>query len=202
MPDVNASRTPKPLKVSCTSADCKNELHCFLATRALGKERKEGRCRYCGADLIDWARVHRRDPRDVDFTFASLRKEFIRHYFWHVPLDPRATNHARRKGRVRLREAVERRIQMSISAATPFHDGYQTPWAGSGNAIYYAQHAVAACCRRCVEEWHAIPRGRELDESEVQYLAGLAMRYIDERVPLTDAGEYVPPLRRPKKSNG
>lgn len=200
MPETTTTKL-EPLKVSCTSADCKNELHCFLATRALREQSKEGRCRYCGVDLIDWGRVHRRDAGDLDFTFASLRKEFIRHYFWHVQIDPKAVNHARRKGRLRLREAVNRRIRMSVSPAEPFRDGRQTPWAGSGNAIYYAQHAVAACCRRCIQEWHAIPRGRELNDTEVQYLSSLAMRYVEDRVPLTEAGEYVPPLRRTTKKH-
>jgi hypothetical protein len=199
MPEAPPKRKLEPLKVSCTSADCQNDLHCFRATQALRAASKQGRCRYCEADLIDWPRVHRRNTGDVDFTFASLRKEFIRHYFWHVTIDPKAANYARRKGRVRLRTAVDRRIRMSIAAAEPFRDGRQTPWVGSGNAIYYAQHAVAACCRRCVEEWHAIPRGRELSDAEVQYLADLAIRYVEERVPLTDAGEYVPPLRNMKK---
>ena len=60
---------------------------------------------------------------------------------------------------------------------------------GSGNAIYYAQHATATCCRRCVEYWHGIRRGRKLTEREVGYLAELVMVFVRERVPWVDAGE-------------
>jgi len=187
---------PPPLKLSCTSADCEKQLHCFRATKKLRGSNQAGRCRYCGADLIDWDRVHRRNLDDVGFTFESLRRELVRHHFWHVAIDQKAINHARRKGRKRLLEAAEARIWHSLGPAQPFHDGYQTPWEGSGNAIYYAQHATASCCRACVEEWHGIPRSRELSHGEVTYLSALLMCYIEDRIPLTDQGESVSPLRK------
>ena len=72
-----------------------------------------------------------------------------------------------------------------------------------GNALYYAQHATATCCRRCVEEWHAIPRGRPLEVDEVSYLADLVRLYVRERLPyLTEDGEKIPPLRRPPGLEG
>jgi hypothetical protein len=109
------SQLPPPLKLRCTSADCEKELHCFRATKKLRDENQSGRCRYCGADLIDWDRVHRRDVDDIDFTFESLRRELIRHHFWHVVIDQKAVNHALRKGRKRLLEAAESRIRQSVA---------------------------------------------------------------------------------------
>jgi hypothetical protein len=68
----------------------------------------------------------------------------------------------------------------SIGKATPFRDGTQTPFAE--RAEYYAQHATAACCRKCVEEWHGIPQGRALAEEELAYLSSLAVLYLKERL--------------------
>jgi hypothetical protein len=182
---------PEPLDIKCTSADCDNDLHCFKTTRKLRAANATGLCRYCGANLIDWSRLHERDIRDAPFTFESLRREMIRHYYWHLSLDEKADRNARRKGRAGLREAAERRLWSSIGSASPYRDGYQTP--KGGNIVFYAQHAVAACCRTCLEYWHDVPKGRPLTDGEVAYLTDLVMLYVDERMPsLGEPGERVP----------
>jgi hypothetical protein len=159
-----------------------------------GNSPPRGPCRSCGVDLVDWDRVTRRDLADAAHTFEELRKERIRHYFWHIEIDERATRHARRKGNHGMRDAAENRIRRSVGADTGF-DGRQTP--PDGNALSYAQHATASCCRKCIEEWHAVPRGRPLTDQEVGYLTELVLLYIDERLPfLTDDGEKVPPMHR------
>jgi hypothetical protein len=125
--------------------------------------------------------VHLRKFADVAHTFDSLRYELIRHHFWHAEIDERAINHALRKGRIELRKAVAKRLQKSISLALPSYDGRQTPM--SGNVIFYAQHATASCCRKCLEYWHGIPQGRELNPDELAYLEELVWLYICERMP-------------------
>ncbi len=186
----------KALKITCTSSACESNLHCFRQTRKMIVLNQRGQCRSCGADLVDWGRVHKGDPADAAYTFAALKYELIRHHFWHIAIDPGAVNHARRKGKVGIQAAAERRVRRSVGPAEPPFDGRQTPREGSRNAINYAQHATASCCRKCVEEWHGIPRGRELTEDEIAYLTRLAVLYIEERLPfLTEHGEKVPPLR-------
>ena len=32
---------------------------------------QRGKCRACGADLVDWKRLHRRDKADAEHTFAK-----------------------------------------------------------------------------------------------------------------------------------
>jgi hypothetical protein len=201
-----ASNKKTPLKVTCTSADCKSNLHCFRATTEMKERNRTGCCRECGANLVDWKRVHRKDDSDVAHTFAALKNEFIRHHFWHKAIDQRALNHARRKGKKLLRLDVHKQIRQAIGAASPFRDGYQTSY--EGNIIYYAQHATASCCRKCAECWHGIPLGRPLTDEEIDYLAKLAWMYIEERLPqLNEDREKVPPIRtkkqpRPKKRAG
>ncbi len=187
----------QPLKITCTSSDCDNNLHCFKATRQMKAANEAGACRTCGAKLVNWGRVHEQEVSDAKHTFEALRFELIRHHFWHVEIDQKAINHALRKGLIRLEAAARSLIRKSVGPAKNPYDGRQTPMAGSGNAIHYAQHATAACCRKCIEYWHGIPQGRALTEDELDYLTQLVMLFIEERLPfLTEDGEHVPPMRK------
>jgi hypothetical protein len=154
-----------------------------------------GKCKYCGVKLFDINRTHRRDLQDVKYTIESLKYELWRHYYWHIEIDQKAVNHARRKGKIGLRMAAEKRIRQAVGGANPYRDGYQTP--KRGNVSYYAQHATATCCRKCIEDWHGIPRGHVLTDDQIRYFTDLLMLYVEERLPsLTENGEYVPPLKR------
>lgn len=185
----------KPLKIKCTDTECESNLHCFRRTRKVAGKTLAGPCRACSAELVDWTRMYLRDAADADHTFAMLRTEFIRHHFWHLEIDQKAVNHARRKGRVRMREAIRHRIEKYVGPAEPKRDGRQTPW--TGNAIFYGQHATATCCRKCINQWHGIPFEHELSGAEIDYLSGLVWRFVEERLPdLTEEGEKVPAIRR------
>ena len=197
---AGATSAPAPLKITCSSRDCPNNLHYFRSRQATMVTEQGGSgsvCVECGADLVDWARVYQRNARDVEYTFKALKFELIRHHYWHKPIDQQAVNHALRKGRVLLREALENRLGKYVGPAHPPFDRRQTP--REGQVVFYAQHATAACCRVCIEEWHGIEQGRLLTTSELTYLGDLAWRYIEERMPDLPAGPtYVPPIRKPK----
>ena len=203
MTTTNASEELKPLNIKCTSTDCTNNLHCFQLTQKMKRNGPAGRCRICGAQLVDWVRVHRGNLADASYTFEALRYELIRHHFWHIPVKPYAVNYARRKGRIALREAARKQITKAVGNPNHPRQGQQThrethPHA---NAIHYAQHATASCCRRCVEEWHGIPSDRELTNEEIQYLTELALLYVQARVPdLAEGPVHVPKLRTPREA--
>lgn len=185
---------PQPLDIKCTSTDCDNDLHCFKQLKKMTPEQR-GKCRACGADLVDWKRLHRRDMADAEHTFEALQHELIRHHFFHRPVDEGAMRHAQRKGRIALKDSARDRIQKYLAVAEPPRDGRQTPLAG--NAIYYAQHATATCCRTCLEYWHDIPKGRPLTVEEFDYCATLVDLFLDEKLPdLADEPISVP--RRPR----
>jgi hypothetical protein len=174
----------KPLaKVTCTSHDCEKDLHSFLRIRPGEQSYRSEECRACGAELIDWQRLDRHDLSDVENTVASLERELIRHQYWHQSIDEKALNHAMRKGLSGLQEAAEHRLRKYVGPprAELFRDGFQTPL--SGNAIYYAQHATATCCRKCIEAWHGIDRERSLTDQELGYMTKLVMHYIKKRMP-------------------
>ena len=184
-------------KVTCTSADCERNLHSFLRVRPRGQSYRNEQCRECGADLIDWTRLDRHDLSDLEYTVTSLERELIRHMYWHKALDQRAINHARRKGLSGMREATLHRLELSVGAPRSelTRDGRQTPFQGN-NAIYYAQHATATCCRRCIEAWHGIEREKPLSVEELGYMTDLVMYHIRKQIPdLAVAGIKVPHIR-------
>jgi len=186
---------PPPLDIKCTSTDCENDLHCFKQLKRMEPDQR-GKCRACGADLIDWSRLHRRDRTDAAHTFEALQHELIRHHFFHRPVDDSAMRHAQRKGRIALKEAARDRLRKYLAVAEPPRDGRQTPL--EGNAIYYAQHATATCCRTCLEYWHHIPKGRPLTPEELDYFATLIDLFLDEKLPdLADE-----PIMVPRRTRG
>jgi hypothetical protein len=195
-PEVGKKKKLAPLKITCTSTACDDGLHCFKQAKNKGKEHVSGgKCRDCGVDLVDFPRVQKRKFKDLEYTFKSLKYEMIRHRFWHLGIDPKAVNYARRKGITALRIAAEKRIRNSVGPAIPWHDGTQTP--KSGNPLYYAQHATATCCRKCIEYWHGVETGRDLSQEEIQYFTALVNMFVEDRLPnLTEAGEMVSPIRK------
>jgi hypothetical protein len=197
-----APKERKPLGLTCTSTACADNLHCFRQAKKKGEEHvKGGRCVDCGADLVDFPRVHLREHGDLAYTFDSLRFELIRHHFWHVDFDQKALNYALRKGRVGMLAASEKRIRQAIAPAEPAFDGRQTGM--SGNPLYYAQHATATCCRKCIEYWHGIPQGKVLTEEQINYCVGLVNKFVAARLPtLKEYGEKVPPIRRATQEEG
>ena len=194
-----AKRERRKLKITCTSSDCQNELHCFKATAVMKRNSESGQCRDCGVDLIDWNRLYEKNISDVKHTFEALKRELIRHHYWHIDISQRAENYARRKGLKGVGEAAEKILRKSVSPVDNPYDGRQTPMAESGkaNAIHYAQHATATCCRKCMQYWHSIPTDRELSSSEIRYFTELILLYIKDRMPLLkEEGEKVPLIRK------
>jgi Domain of unknown function (DUF4186) len=186
---------PPPLDIKCTSTDCDNDLHCFKQLKKMTPDQR-GKCRVCGADLVDWKRLHGRDKNDAAHTFAALQHELIRHHFFHRPVDDKALRHARRKGRIALGQAARDRLGKNLAVAEPPRDGRQTPL--EGNMIYYAQHATATCCRTCLEYWHDIPKGRPLTREEFDYCATLVDLFLEEKLPDLADG----PIKVPHRSRG
>ena len=174
-------------------SDCSKGLHSFLRS-SLINQFGNPRCRWCGADCINWSLLHKHDQANESLVIQELRKEWWRDSWFKRKIDIKAKNHALRKGKHLLRDYAETRIRKSVGSEKPYRDGFQTPY--KGNLIYYAQHAIAACCRNCIEVWHGIPKNKKLTEKEINYLVGLVMHYVSIVMPeLSDEGIYVPSIR-------
>jgi hypothetical protein len=150
-------------------------------------------CAVCHQALVDWHRVHRLAVNEINYLFDQLPREAVRAKWWTEPLDAAAEAAlVRLRARGGVRERIERRLVQSLNRLyrqpngrlTPFRDGRQTPY--TGNVLYYAQHATATCCRRCVACWHGISEGREITPVELAYLVQLVLAYLEKRFALRD----------------
>jgi hypothetical protein len=80
------------------------------------------------------------------------------------------------RGMPTIRKHAEDLIGQRLAPAQPAKDGKQTPY--RGHPVFVAQHATATCCRTCLAKWHGIPRGRELEQSERDYVVEAICRWI------------------------
>ena len=80
------------------------------------------------------------------------------------------------KGMEKVREHACDFIRKRLAPAEIPNDGKQTPM--RGHPVFVAQHATATCCRGCLEKWHHIPKGRELTETEQEYVVNVIMEWI------------------------
>jgi ASC-1-like (ASCH) protein len=179
--------SPKEGKMDPYFSDCRNGLHSFFRS-SIRNEEGYPCCRNCGADVVDWKRLHQRDTHDIEFTIQELQREWWRAFWWDAELDKKALDHANSK-KADLEALSRKRIQKSVGTVydfkgriQPYRDGYQTPY--TGNIIYYAQHATGSCCRKCIQYWHGIPEGRALNDEEIDYLTLLVIAYVKTK--LTD----------------
>lgn len=190
----------KPLAIKCSTSDCDNNLHCFHKSQRLSADQKQnwkkGACVYCGSQTVDWDRVKKRDITDVSNTVQSLRNEWIRNHFWEEDLSQRVIDNACRKGKSGLVAAIEKRIRQSVSkpkSENPW-DGRQTTFDKKKESIITrGQHAIACCCRKCIEHWHGIPSEAPLSEADIQYFRQLILMFIEAKLPdLQEAPKKIP----------
>ncbi|MFH6780890.1 MULTISPECIES: DUF4186 family protein [Methylobacterium] len=170
------------IKVTCTSTDCEKDQHCYLQKRKVDGAHVFGACRSCGSQpAFDIARLRKRDIKDVSYTFAAMRHEKIREHYWSKPFDEKAAALVRKKGVDRVLSGISSRVASSIGKKANGFDGRQTKL--EGNVIFYAQHATATCCRKCLSYWHDIPADRDLNPKESKYCEDLIVAYLRERLP-------------------
>lgn len=172
-----------PLNISCGSTKCDDGLHCFKTSeRAANKFGSHGVCKECGANLIDWKRIHKNNIKDAKFIFQSMKNELIRHVYWHTPIEKDAIDNALKSSKGELRIHAKKVLKSKIGSSHNVWDGRQTPMTGN-EIVNYAQHATATCCRKCLEYWHNIKKEQDLTEEQLEFCTDLVMLYIEERVP-------------------
>ncbi len=67
-------------------------------------------------------------------------------------------------------------INEKLAPANPKNDGKQTPT--KNHPTFIAMHACACCCRSCLYKWHQIEKGKELTNSEKNYIYKLLITWI------------------------
>lgn len=179
----------KPLAVSCHASHCGPKVarserrHAFTSPLAelpgIG-----GSCRSCGtSDLVDWERLHRRDPTDLANVTVELRKELIRDNYWGEPLPARILRNAGRRTADQLARSATLTLRRALAVGHVF-EGRQTYFAYNDKAtiVHCAQHATATCCRACLETWLGIPRTHPLSADDLAYCAALVDSYVTARL--------------------
>ena len=67
-------------------------------------------------------------------------------------------------------------VAKRLAPAHPTNDGKQTPM--KGHPVFIAQHATSTCCRGCLEKWHNIAGGKELNQRQQDYVVKVIMTWI------------------------
>jgi hypothetical protein len=175
-----AEKRPKALGIVCRRSDCERNLHCFETgdTRYVG-----GSCRSCGVDLIDWPTVRVRGFADVEMKSDFFDKEWIRHFFFHVPTTSRIEAYAGRHGHKGLAQVIESQLeQPKMLRFMPALDYKQTAmpdW--NERALGRARDSMLLQSLHEVLAEH--PPGHELKREDIEYFQQLVIRYVQFRMP-------------------
>ena len=108
---------------------------------------------------------------------ASLRKSKFRAKF---KLTQKEHDYIAAKGLRTIKDHAFRFVIARIAPDLPKNDGKQTPM--RGHPVFIAQHATATCCRGCIQKWHAIEKGRALNEKALQYIVAVIIAWIEQQI--------------------
>jgi hypothetical protein len=106
--------------------------------------------------------------RDLDELFAALKKSKFRSRFKLKGLE---ADYLKQKGLPTILEHARDFTTKRLGSANPPNDGKQTPM--KNHPVFIAQHATGTCCRNCLQKWHSIPKGKDLDKSEIDYIVSV-----------------------------
>jgi hypothetical protein len=174
----------KPLDVQCQHSKCDEGFHYYTgATKRAAKKGWAGGCKDCGDKSVDWERIKKRDPNDVQYTFDSLKKELLRNVCWVNTLEDGVVPCAHKRGKKAILQRAKELITKRIAKIPVGRFDYRCTPKDGKEIIDYAQHATATCCRRCLEHWHDIPQNVVLTEAQVDYCVSLVERYISDKIP-------------------
>jgi hypothetical protein len=103
--------------------------------------------------------------KDMQDLFANLAKSKFRRRF---SLKGKEKKYLEENGMETILHHGREFIRSRLAPAYIPNDGKQTPM--KNHPVFIAQHATATCCRNCLQKWHDIPQGRELSDSEINYI--------------------------------
>lgn len=111
--------------------------------------------------------------RDIEELFGALSRSKFRSRF---KLGSKEAAYLQQKGLAVILEHAGGFIKTRLSITNSDRDGRQTPM--KNHPVFIAQHATAACCRKCLEKWHFIPKNRPLTEEEIEYIVLIIRRWL------------------------
>jgi len=117
---------------------------------------------------------------DMDSLFTALGRSKFRSRF---RLSDKEAAYLDHKGLDTVLRHARDFVIGRLADAYPANDGRQTPT--KNHPAFIAQHATGTCCRKCLEKWHDIPRGKPLTKEDVDYVVEILRRWLATR----DVGE-------------
>ncbi len=114
--------------------------------------------------------------RTVLQQLAALQRSRFRSKFKLKSID---RTYIDQKGLDTIADHARQFIDTRVADAFPKNDGKQTPM--RGHPVFIAQHATATCCRKCMQKWHGIKKGRALNETERAFVRDLIMVWIERQ---------------------
>ena len=108
---------------------------------------------------------------------ASLKKSKFRSKF---KLTQKDRDYIAAKGLETIKDHAYHFINARVAPAFPKNDGKQTPM--KRHPVFIAQHGTATCCRKCIQKWHGIGKGKALDAQEIDFIVALVMGWIERQV--------------------
>ncbi len=113
----------------------------------------------------------------IDAKLEDLKKSKFRSSFH---LKEKDILYIKDKGLEKINSHAKDIIKKRLASKTIDNDGKQTPM--KGHPVFIAQHATATCCRGCLYKWHHIPKDKELEEKEINYVTSLIMSWIIDEI--------------------
>ena len=113
----------------------------------------------------------------INQSLNSLKKSSFRTKF---RLSQKDRDYIATKGLETIKEHAFQFVNSRVAPDFPKNDGKQTPM--KGHPVFIAQHATATCCRKCIQKWHGIEKGRTLNEAEVDYVVALIMEWVERQI--------------------
>ena len=115
--------------------------------------------------------------RNIEEVLNNLAKSKFRSSFH---LKEKDILYVKDKGLEKINNHAKDIIKKRLAPKTIDNDGKQTPM--RGHPVFIAQHATATCCRGCLYKWHHIPKDKELEEKEINYIISLIMSWIIDEI--------------------
>ena len=117
------------------------------------------------------------DPAEID---ERIDRASARPFGRRFHLRGRERAMAQQRGPWTMRAHAAEIISERLAPAEPRNDGRQTPY--RNHPVFVAQHATATCCRTCLQTWHGIAKGHQLDRDERVYVVEVIGRWIDHEL--------------------
>ncbi len=110
---------------------------------------------------------------DIEELFTRLGRSKFRNRF---QLSRKEAEYFKQKGMSIILDHARDFITKRLAEANPANNGKQTPM--RNHPVFIAQHATGTCCRKCLEKWHHISRGKPLTEEQIDYILEVLKRWF------------------------